>query len=104
MQAVANGREFNIALWQPSDGQFANLHLFARDAKSAVEGFHLGAAAIVADARRSALAKEQDRNENGVEWLRTLGRVQRRLNTTADEMAQQRRKLSEVAPRLRPMP
>src|SRR5688572_149858 len=99
MQAVANGREFNIALWiWPTDGRFASLYLTAREAKTAVEGFHLTAARIAADERRSALAKEEDRNLKGVEWLRTLGVAQRRLNTIADEIGQQRRKLSEVAP------
>jgi hypothetical protein len=99
IKAVVAGREFNIALWQwPADGAFASLYMCTRDAKSAVEGFHLAAATISADERRSALAKQEDRNAKGVEWLRTLGGVQRRLNNAAEALGQQRRKLSEVAP------
>src|SRR5690606_20136049 len=64
----------------------------------ALEAFELAGSRILADSRRSELAKREDAGEAAKERLQELGRVQQRLNDMSAGLAEERRKLSAVAP------
>jgi hypothetical protein len=96
---VVNGRRRLLGIWRHgSSGQYGELRKLAMAGLRALEGFDLKASNILADARRSELAKREDVAEAAKERLAELGQVQQRLNEHAAALAVERAKLTAITP------
>lgn len=75
--AAMNGNSKRLAFWQANrhDGRIGDLYKLVKSAKTALEGHWQAAGMIEADARRSAVAKADDKTADARERLRALGKV-----------------------------
>lgn len=92
-------RFYHLATWShPRADDFAPLWSAANDARGALRGYFVKRRDILANARLSAAAQQDDIREAALVALRELGGYQRRLNDAVERIDARRLKLADVAP------